>query len=209
MIVAPPGSSKTEILKALDELEGIYLLDHFTPQTLISGYIDSLGRPTGLLRRIGERGVIVFSDFSTILSMPVEKRGVILADLRRVYDGRLNKQFGTAWQPSWEWKGRITFLVAATPDVDKYYAIFRSLGERFVIVRCDRVGGPEAAQAAMRQNTTEARRSLKNAVHGLFSGLSHTEPVLPDAIIERLAGLAEFAVLARTHVQGTGTGRNS
>jgi hypothetical protein len=204
MIVAPPGSFKTELFNALDGLKGIHLPDHFTPQTLISGYVDKLDRPTGLLHRIGEQGVIIFSDFSTILSMPVEKRGAILADLRRVYDGRLEKQFGTALQPSWKWKGRITFLAGATPDVDKYYAIFQSLGERFVMVRCDRVGGPEVAMAAMRQDSAKARRELTAAVHGLFAGLPHIEPVLPNAILEKLGGLAEFVALARTHVPRDG-----
>jgi hypothetical protein len=157
MNVAPPGSFKTELFNALHGLEGIHLSDYLTPQTLISGYVDKSGEPTGLLHRIGKQGVIIFPDFSTVLSMPAEKQAAILADLRRVYDGRLHKQFGTARQPSWEWEGRITFLAAATAGVEKYYVVFRSLGERFVIVRCDRVGGPEVAEAAIRQDTTEAR----------------------------------------------------
>ena len=98
----------------------------------------------------------------------------------------------------------ITFLVAATPDVDRFYSIFQSLGERFVMVRCDRAGGPEAALAAMRQNRIEARRELKSAVHSLLGVLPRIEPVLLRAIEGKLAALAEFVVRARTHVQRDG-----
>jgi len=39
-----------------------------------------------------------------------------------------------------------------TPEVDRYTAVFGSLGERFVIIRWKRARGIDAAITAMRQN---------------------------------------------------------
>jgi hypothetical protein len=209
MIVAPPGSMKTELLNALVGQKGTHFIDQITPNTFISGQIERPNAaskdPPGLLHRIGASGVIVFSDFGNVLAMPVEKRAGILADMRRIYDGSLHKEFGTATKPGHrEWKGRITFFVAATPDVDRHYSIFQTLGERFVMVRCHRAEGTEAAMAAMRQDTSGARGQLRRAVHDLLAGVLRIEPQSPDDIDERIAALAELVVRGRTHVQRDG-----
>jgi hypothetical protein len=51
--------------------------------------------------------------------------------MRRIYDGKLSKQFGTGENHAeWTWEGRLTFVVAVTPENDRYCSIFQSLGER-------------------------------------------------------------------------------
>lgn len=210
MIVAPPGSLKTEMLNALDGEKDVHLIDQITPNTFISGQIEKPGSqsqdPPGLLHRIGKDGVIIFSDFSTVLAMPTDRRAGILADMRRIYDGSLRKEFGTAaGKPkAREWKGRITFLVAATPDVDRHYSIFQSLGERFVMVRCSRPNGTAAALSAIRQDPVKSRSQLRNAVRNLFTGLPSVDPYLTNPIADKLSALAEFIVCARTHVPRDG-----
>jgi hypothetical protein len=213
MLVAPPGSMKTEILNALEGQDNTHFIDQITPNTFISGKIpDPAAKskiPSGLRHRIGPTGAIVFSDFSTILELPVDKRGLILADMRRIYDGRLCKEFGTAAPAKDRTReGRITLLVAATPAIDRYYSIFQTLGERFVMVRWNRADGEDAALRAMNQDTSYAKLELKKAVKNLFTGLSSREPVSPYNINVRIAALAEFTVLARTHVRRMDVRRN-
>src|SRR5262245_13216091 len=136
MLVGPPGSMKTELLNGLQGLKRVEFVDQVTAQTFISGHIveGEPDVPAGLLGRIGSDGILVYPDFSTILAMKAEAKASILADMRRIYDGQLRKEFGTANNlKAREWKGRITFAVATTPDVDKQYSIFQSLGERFVM----------------------------------------------------------------------------
>ena len=123
MAVAPPGSLKTEILDALRDLPHVHFVDSVTPNTFISGQIlegQQGGQAPGLLDRVGQSAILVIADFSTVLSMPRERRASILADMRRIFDGDLRKEYGTT-EGSREWSGRITFLVAATPDVDLHY----------------------------------------------------------------------------------------
>jgi len=209
MLVGPPGSMKTELLNALDGLPRIHLVDQITPKTFISGQIEDPGRrrsaPPGLLHRIGPDGILICPDFSTILEINRNDRGSILADLRRIYDGHLHKEFGTADNMQCrEWRGRITFLVGATPDVDRHYAVFQSLGERFVMVRWARPGGIEAALRAMNQDTSAAKGELKSAMHRLVESLAQFNPDLPEDFQARIAALGDLAAIGRTQVPRDG-----
>jgi hypothetical protein len=213
MMVAPPGSIKTELVESLDGVPGVHFVDTVTPHTFISGQIEDHKKPgnqepkapASLLHRIGPDGILVCPDFSTVISMNADHRGSVLADLRRIYDGRLCKEFGTAEKlQERKWEGRITFIAAATPDVDMHYAIFTTLGERFVMVRWHRPGGIEAALKAMNQDRQAAKQALREAVHGLLKSIGAVEPELPRKIQKQIAALSEFAVRARTHVPRDG-----
>ena len=201
MLVAPPGSLKTELLEALGGLPTVHLVHRLTPNSFLSGQVARARGPASLLHRIGADGILVFPDFSTVLSMHRDHRAAVLADMRRIFDGALRRELGTAEHPAErEWRGRLTFLVAATPDVDRHYSIFQTLGERFVMVRWHRPGGTEAALRAMGQDRARVRQELRDAVAALFSTLPEQQPALPEELGRRIAALAEFVVVARTHV---------
>jgi hypothetical protein len=208
MAIAPAGSMKTEILKTLDGLPSVYFLDEVTPNTFISGKIDAPGKerttPASLLHRIGENGILVSADFSTFLEMDERNRGKILSQLRRIYDGQLKREFGTDENlEEREWTGRITLIAGATPEVDRHHKVFTALGDRFVRVRWQRVGGEEAAMRAMQQEQRVGQQ-LKEAIHNfLLPILSWPEiepPQLPKPLMTRLANLSELVALARTYI---------
>jgi hypothetical protein len=97
MIVAPPGCGKTELINPLHGLPNVHLIDSITPSTLISGRAPEPGKPRGkdgLLERIGADGLMFIPDFSTVLQGNRDKREEVFAQLRRVYDGHLRKEFG-------------------------------------------------------------------------------------------------------------------
>jgi hypothetical protein len=136
MAVAPPSSMKSELLSALEGLPHVYAIDSVTPKTFISGQIRNDGVPkqddraSSLLHRIGDSGIMLCSDFSTVLSIKSDDRNVIFADLRRIYDGALRKEFGTSEAVA-EWRGRLTFVAAVTPDIEKHYAALQAALRRF------------------------------------------------------------------------------
>jgi hypothetical protein len=210
MAVAPPSSMKTEIVRALEGLPHVHAIDSITPKTFISGQIkDPVDRrkdlpPSSLLHRLGNSAVIICADFSTILAIKADDRRSIMADLRRIYDGELKKEFGTSdTVPAWT--GRITLLACVTPEIDKQYSAIQSLGDRFVMVRWKRAG-QEAAIRAMLQDTTVAREELKTSVHALLKDSAGVRPTLTEPMLYRLAALAEFAVRARSHVSRASEG---
>ncbi len=210
MLVAPPGSMKTDLLAALEGLPRVHLIDRVTPNTFLSGQVKDGKRPatgnhSSLLHRIGSTGIIAYPDFSTVLSMNRAHRGSVLADMRRIYDGHLRKEYGTDEdRKEHEWKGRITFAVATTDEVDRHYSVFQTLGERFVMIRWHRPGGVEAALKAMNQNCEERAKDLREAVHALMSGLGKQSPKLSPVLQHKVASLAEFAVRGRTHLPRNG-----
>ncbi len=207
MTVAPPGSAKTSLLQPLQGLPNVHLIDKLTPNTLLSGQIDDPSRPRhrepSLLHRVGKSGVIVFPDGSTLLAMKGDDRTAVLADLRRIFDGHLRKEVGTS-EKALEWSGRITVLIAATPDIDRHNSMFQSLGERFVMIRWHRPGGDgngeQAALLAMKQDPVRVQQELKKAVHRVLTNLP-TEPLSCSPYLQgQIAALAELVVRARTYV---------
>jgi hypothetical protein len=226
MCVAPSGSLKTAILQSLDGLPSMHFIDEVTPNTFVSGRIPDRGEeekdkprrrrekrePASLLHRIGDDGFLIAADFSTILSMDERSRAKILAQLRRIYDGHFTREFGTEENlTERSWKGRLTFITGATPDIDQQYSVFRSLGERFTQVRWPRAGGVETGIRAMRQRPNAAR-DLKCAIHRLllpilrhgksqvFKQAPIPSPHFAAEFEIRVAHLGEFVALARAHV---------
>ena len=99
MIVAPPSNGKTELIKPMEGLPNVHLIDSVTPNTFISGRAPEKGQARGkegLLERIGTRAIILFPDFSTVLEGNRDKRDKIFSQLRRLYDGDLRREFGIA-----------------------------------------------------------------------------------------------------------------
>jgi hypothetical protein len=207
MAVAPPGSMKTELLKGLDGLPNVHSIDAVTSKTFISGQIREEGkgdpaRPSSLLQRIGPKGIVLCLDFSTILALKSDDRQAVMADMRRIYDGELKKEFGTSDEVP-RWKGRITFAVAVTDEIDRHYGVIQSLGARFVMIRMGR-GNHEAAMRAMLQDPAEVTSDIQRAVHSLFTGLGTESPELSKGMLTRLAALADFAAMARSYVPRDG-----
>jgi hypothetical protein len=222
MLIAPSGSMKTALLDTLQDLPSVYTLDDVTENTFISGMLDSSRSkpktlkegmrlepakkpiPASFLNRIGEEGILVIPDFSTVLAMNKNKQPVILSQLRRIYDGSFAREFGTAENLNdRKWRGRITLLAGVTPEFDRAHTVFQSLGERFVRTRWPRAGGVEAALCAMHQKTTMAI-AMREVVHDFLSPVLNEKTVLAPQMKEadelRLANLGEFIVLARAFV---------
>ncbi len=85
--VGSPSSGKTEILQSLTALTDIYPIGKVTEAGLLSGSSRKdvePGASGGLLMKIGigGRGIILFKDFGSILSMNRDSRKSVLAAFR-------------------------------------------------------------------------------------------------------------------------------
>jgi len=90
--------------------------------------------------------------------------------------------------------------VATTPDVDRAYSIFQTLGERFVMVRWPSPRGINAALVAMNQRREHAQTALKAVVGALFEAMQPGDVALSMDLQRQVAALTEIVVKARTHV---------
>lgn len=146
MIVAPSSGGKTSILAPCVSLENVTFVDDVTEKSFLSGY-KAGGKDPSLLKKIGTNGIMAFSDFTSILAKDPGSRGEILTQFKLIYDGSLSKHTGTGGA---EWKGKVGFIGAATPDVYSMLEGARSLGERFAYYWVDQ---PSDSEIVAKQRT--------------------------------------------------------
>jgi hypothetical protein len=213
MVLGPSGTGKTGvIMTALEKLPYTYQLDDLTPTTLLSGYQDrnekaNRRKDFSLLKNIGtvddRSGIILMPDFTCFMSKRDEQRREIAGQLRRVYDGRLDRSCGAADKMTWE--GKVTMVVAGTPEVERAWALMRDLGERFMQVRWARGNGVEQATIAMKQIGKE--KVIKEMIREMASNFADprqiTNPIRQssEAIGLRLIHMAEMIAILRGHVK--------
>ena len=126
MIVAPSSGGKSTYLAPFASISIVHFLDDLTEKTFLSGFKQK-GQEVSLLKVIGS-GIMIFSDFTAILSKNPMASSEILGQLRLVYDGIFIKQTGVG---KIEWKGKMGVIAASTPDVYHKLEEARPMGERF------------------------------------------------------------------------------
>src|SRR5215471_17973963 len=89
----------------------------------------------GLLRKIGERGILAIKDVTSILSMNRDLRITVIGALREIHDGHWVRNVGSDGGLTLEWKGRIVVVGACTTAWDTAHAVIAAMGDRFVTVR--------------------------------------------------------------------------
>ena len=104
----------------------------------------------GLLRAIGDFGIIVCKDFGSVLSMNRDARAAVLAALREVYDGAWTRHVGTDGGRTLAWAGKVGLVGGCTPTIDRHHAVMGAMGERFVLYRLPEVDATEQARAGAR-----------------------------------------------------------
>jgi hypothetical protein len=206
-IIGPSGSGKTSIaIKSLEFLPNTHLIGALTTKSFASGM-----RGKGILNMLHEKhngnGVLLFPDFTTILSTDPKNLQEIAGQMRQIFDGKF-----AAWTGSNDdahpWKGKVTCIAAATEALENHWQLMRNLGERFLYLRwrCDEPY--ETAKAATRlighkiEVETEFNRLVKQYVSMPFRGSS------PDKeISEGLTKLAYLVSIMRTVVRRENYGR--
>ncbi|WP_424213537.1 MarR family transcriptional regulator [Streptomyces sp. BI20] len=211
LVVSGSGAAKTETVMPLTAIPGTHVTSTITGEAaLLSGTAEkerAKNATGGLLREIGEDGLLVIKDVTSILSMNRDARAAVLASLREVYDGCWVRQVGADGGRRLTWRGRLTVIGAVTTAWDAAHAVISVMGDRFVLVRFDSAA-PRSRRAAARQalanvgHEREMRENLGEAVANLFKNIGpDAESMLTDADTEELFGLADVVTLARTAVE--------
>jgi hypothetical protein len=191
---------KTQLLDALTGIPGVHPVDMVTKNTFLSGQIGQgrKGPSSSLLHRIGPKGIITFADFSTILGMRWDDCNTIFSQCRRIFDGRMNREYGTN-DGDTEWEGHVTFLAACTAGIERFQMQMKGLGERFVQIAMPR-SATRAVRAAIGQEKASCSKELSAAVRSLLSSLPERCPTMSEGYMDRTAFLAEFVAFARTPI---------
>jgi hypothetical protein len=199
-IISPPSGFKSEIIRAMDGIHGIYHLSSLTPKTLISGQQRSPGSETSLLMKVNPGTIFTFKDFTTILQMNYVQRDEIFSQLREVYDGQFKKTFGTGLEV--DWKGKIGFIAGVTEAVDIYQKMYSTLGERFLQYRMTQPDRKSATRMGMANSDKiyDIRKQMNEKFKEHVDGINFPDvlPTIPNDWIDEIIDLSEFATLARS-----------
>lgn len=200
MLIAPSGGTKTELLRMLSLVEGVYPLSDLTPQTFLSG--DIKNKKASLLMKLPDKTILTYKDFTTILTKHRDTKHAILSQLREIYDGYYSKEFGTGERKSWE--GKLGFIAGCTPVIDKYSSLYQVLGERFLQFRLEMPDLITLATRAMDNvgDEDKMREELRNAFADYIAGVDIPKGKieLPSELKRRFANMATFCTKARSSV---------
>lgn len=205
-MVAPPASAKTEILLSLAHIPWTYFLSKITPQTLVSGFRNKEIKDASLINKMTRenRYIIIMKDFTTILEMRTEQRAEILSQLREIYDGKLDSEYGNAQTVNWE--GHMGFLAGVTNKIDAYSQMSSMLGERYINFRPRFPDRIEVAEKSLEnaEKRKQMRKQLAVVVNQFISSL--TLPPLAEIVISQedkktIVSLANLLATMRCGIQ--------
>jgi hypothetical protein len=207
LLVGASSSGKTEVLVSLAGLDEIESAATLTEASLLSGVPRkdvATGASGGLLRKIGEYGILTLKDFGSVLSMHRDARSGVLAALRECYDGAWDRPVGADGGKVLSWRGKLGLVAGVTTVVDRHHAVIDSLGSRFAFYRIDVGERKQQAGRALkhRHQAKGMRDELRDAVAGFFVGLElPADGGLSDADERRIVDLADFVTIARSPVE--------
>ncbi|MGO9156778.1 DUF3854 domain-containing protein [Mycobacterium sp.] len=210
LIVSGSGAAKTETIVPLGNCAGAITVSTISSEGAFlsaSGQHERSADATGgLLREMGDRGILIFKDFTSILAMSRDRRDDVLKALREIYDGYWRRQVGTDGGRSIEWKGRIVVIGAVTSAYDRAREVISKLGDRFVLLRVnsnDAEARKDAAKSAVRGvgGEKKMRADLARLVAGLVENIDTAAAINPDDNeIDAIINAADLVTRARTAV---------
>lgn len=223
MIVASSSGGKTATLMTLDELEFVpgkrvtYFISDLTENTLASGFKIAGGGDASLLNRMPIGGIMIFKDFTSMLTKRHEARDVIMGQLREVYDRKFDKMTGNNQDTAW--KGRLGALAGVTEAVHEYMASMSVMGDRFIMYAPKQPDRRELLRFIMKlkvdkenqeKRLMDARAVMHEYLRACVARIEEAEMVMSDEDKDHLMEVADFVTKARSGViedQRTGSVR--
>jgi hypothetical protein len=211
LIVGPPSGGKTEILSSCAGLPYMVPAATISEAALLSGTAKrerTKEATGGLLRQIGDFGILLAKDFTSVLSQNKDTAKSAIAALREIYDGSWDRPIGSDGGRVLHWDGKCGFIGGVTPSYDRYGTIVNTLGDRYLLLRLPDVAAEEQSEAALRSTEQEVamRAELAAAMTGLIAGANRdlVYGELTESDKSRLKALAIFTARARTAVERDG-----
>ncbi len=210
LVVGPPSGGKTELLNAVARRPDVHPAATLTEAALLSGTPrkEAKGAAGGLLRVIGDFGILLLKDFTSVLAQNKDTRAQLLGALREIYDGSWTRHIGSDGGRTLHWEGKVGLVGGVTPALDRHHAVLSSLGDRFLLLRLPPVDAEEVGARAMshigreRQMRSELTAAADAVLGAADLDAGHRQ--LTDGEHRRLLDLAIFAVRARSAVERDG-----
>jgi len=207
LIVSGSGAAKTETVQSLAGAGAQVTSTIASEGALLSGTSaknKARGATGGLLPSLGNGGVLVIKDVTSIIQGDRNVRGQILSAIREIYDGRYVRQVGVDGGRTLIWEGRIVVVGACTTAWDTAHSVISLMGDRFVIIRIDSTRNRHNSGLRAINNTGDEikmRSEMAAAVGGLIAHASLNETRITDDENKHLVAAADIVTRARTAVE--------
>src|SRR5262249_29011211 len=177
MLVGPSSAGKTELLQPLADLPEVRLAATITVAGLLSGTRAAEqddAATGGLLPSMGDSGLLILKDFTSMLSTHPAQRAELLAAFREIYDGYWARHLGVDGGKKLEWKGTLGLIAGCTETIDSHHAVMAAMGERFCMYRMPAANPEAQARRALAGTGSEhtMRTQLAGAVRELFDSIT-------------------------------------
>lgn len=217
LLVAVPSSGKTETVRLLDKRADGHL-NEVSAAGLLGWSKGKEAKPSGVLSRIGDRGLVTFGDLSSLLATSDGGgRDAAFGLMRRAYDGHVTRDLSPPGRPApgisdqLSWSGRLTVVAAVTGAIDRYAVHADQLGARWVYVRIaepDTEAKRRAATRARKGGLDEFRHSArKMADEIVLAAAKQVSDDVPDAMFSVISEAALVTCWGRAAVPRHGYGR--
>lgn len=207
MVIAPPSSGKTELIRLVDKVDNYHALFNITARTLFSSH--PMANGGYMIREVGEKGLIVFPDFTTILSQNSKVRNEIFNQLRIIFDGRAGQGSGIDVGSIRQWNGKVAILATVTETIEKIKETQNDLGERFLYYR---FSPPEIDYSRLEQlaKSEASKESIGNTVKEYLDECKNhlSETIISAENENKLYMIAKFISIGRATVERDGYGRS-
>jgi Bifunctional DNA primase/polymerase, N-terminal len=206
MLVGGSGIGKTERIMPVATMPRVVMASTLTGEAALLSASPKRERAKnatgGVLRQIGDHGVLVVKDFTSVLSMSRDRRGEVVGALREIYDGRWDRYYGTDGGQVLSWEGKCGFIAGCTTAIDSAHSVLAAMGTRFLFVRLPEADLDKIARSALAHTGKEAemRAELARVTTGLLHHLQAPHE-LHEGVQTWLVPLANLASQARSPVE--------
>jgi len=202
-IVGASGSGKTQFIDTIASCAYVYPISKVSPNTFLSGFHTGSSTEASFLMQIPimKGAMLLFKDFTTILSMNSDAKIEILGQMREIYDGTLTKRTGTG--ENLHWPGRVGVIAATTDAIYQARSLYSAMGERFIMYNPITPERKEVAHRAMnnlaklKDSQVNIRKLTKAYIEETIK-IPEELPTVSEEIQNNIVDIAEMTCTARS-----------
>lgn len=218
MLVAPSSSGKTTALNAFNGLklknpvsgemiEPTHNISDLTENSFASG-MNRGDKQTSLLHKMPYGGVMVFKDFTSMISKNEQSRMTIMGQLREIYDGAYTKRTGNGEDVLWN--GKIGAIAGVTEAIFQHMESMSAMGDRFVLYQVNQPDRVEVTKYKINQITTGVteystmpilKEMTQQYLQRAFDAMAKSENIkleLNEKQINEIVAVADFCTMVRS-----------
>lgn len=219
VFVAPPGGGKSDVTGTLSGIEVTDEKGNLVPMcqeisdlttTSLASGMRSLDGETSLLHKMPrEGGILLFKDFTTLLSKRTDDLAALMSYLREIYDGKFEKKFGNGKVVKWE--GKIGVVASCTTIIYHKLGELSVMGDRMMMYQVEQPDRLEV-QTKIWENedagidgSDEMADAMKSYVENVVTFVRGKKDEINDMKIDRsireeFGLVANFTTIARSGV---------